>query len=256
MDRVTFLFDPRSPWCHQTARWARRLEALGEITLGWGVLSLEVLNLSDDEDPAGYDAEYGPALRIAVALRKSHGDEAVGAFYRELGALMWEADPPPGDPPTPPVAALSTQALQAMDLPAGYADEVLADPATWTAVLTEHRGWVDRLRAFGVPTLVMDRLGTETAVFGPVLRALPPDDAGCLELWHHVRGIIGQGRIYELKKTKPLSLRADLPAAVWRANQRVAGMRAARALMVPGGPHEHSSLEWTMAAVRADRPDA
>lgn len=247
MERVTFLFDPRSPWCYQTSRWVRRLEALGELTLGWGVLSLEVRNLADGEDPAAYDAEYGPALRVAVALRASHGGQAVGDFYRELGALMWES----GDgPPAPPVAELSAKALGALGIAADYVDTVLADPATWTAVLAEHRGWVER-RAFGVPTLVFG----DTPVFGPVLRAMPDGDEACLELWRHVRGIIDNGYIYELKKAKPLSLRADLPAAVWRADLRVADMRAARAMMGPGGEHEQSSLEWTMGAVRAARTD-
>lgn len=253
MEPVTFLFDPRSPWCYQTSRWARRLEALGEITLGWGVLSLEVQNLTDDEDPVAYDAEYGPALRIAVALRTSHGEQAVGDFYRELGALMWEGEVPDTDSPAPPVAELSVKALRALGIGDDYASTVLSDPGTWTAVLAEHRGWVTRLRAFGVPTLVLEQDGAEIAVFGPVLRALPDGDEACLELWRHVRGIIGNGRIYELKKSKPLSLRADLPAAVWRANLRVADMRAARAMMSDGGEHEHASLEWTMGAVRAAR---
>jgi protein-disulfide isomerase-like protein with CxxC motif len=248
VERVTFLFDPRSPWCYQTSRWARRLEALGEISLGWGVLSLEVLNLKDDEDPAAYDAEYGPTLRIAVALRASHGEQAVGDFYRELGALMWENP----DESTSSIADLSVQALAAIGV-TDYADAVLADPATWLAVLTEHKGWVERLRVFGVPTLVVEQGGSERAVFGPVLRSLPEGDDGCLELWQHVRGIVDNGFIYELKKTKPLSLRADLPAAVWRGGRRVADMRAARELMVPGSPNENSSLEWTMGEVRAAR---
>lgn len=244
MKHVTFLFDPRSPWCYQTSRWVRRLAALGELTLGWGVLSLEVKNLTDDEDPAAYEAEYGPALRVAVALRASHGEQAMGDFYRELGTLMWE-DP---DPTDATVADLSTRALTALGVAPEYAAEVLADPATWTAVLAEHQGWVEK-RAFGVPTLIVD----ERPLFGPVLRELPDGDEACLELWHHVTGILDNGFIYELKKTKPLSLRADLPAAVWRADRRVADMRAARALMTPGGPHEKSSLEWTMGAVRAAR---
>jgi 2-hydroxychromene-2-carboxylate isomerase len=241
---VTFLFDPRSPWCYQTSRWVRRLEALGELTLDWGVLSLEVVNLTKEEDARAYEAEYGPALRVAVALRSSHGEQAVGDFYRELGALMWE-DPAPTDAT---MADLSAQAVKAMGVAPDYVSEVLADPATWTAVLTEHQGWVEK-RVFGVPTLVFG----DRPVFGPVLRALPDGDEACLELWHHIKGILDNGFIYELKKTKPLSLRADLPAAVWRADRRVADMRAARALMAPGEPHENSSLEWTMGAVRAAR---
>ena len=56
-EAVTLLFDVRSPWCYQTSRWLRRLAALGEVTLSWGVFSLEVVNLHADEEPVGYDAE-------------------------------------------------------------------------------------------------------------------------------------------------------------------------------------------------------
>ena len=87
---VTLLFDVRSPWCYQTSRWLRRLAALGEVTLSWGVFSLEVINLHADEDPAGYDAEYGPALRVALALREEYGPQAIGDFYAAFGARMWE----------------------------------------------------------------------------------------------------------------------------------------------------------------------
>ena len=47
MEPVKFHFDPLCPWCYQTSRWARRLEELGEITLEWGVFSLEVVNLEE-----------------------------------------------------------------------------------------------------------------------------------------------------------------------------------------------------------------
>jgi hypothetical protein len=269
---VKLLFDVRSPWCYQTSRWLRRLEALGEVTLSWGVFSLEVVNLHADEDPAAYDAEYGPALRVALALRDEHGPRAIGDFYAAFGTRMWEtpapgdapsADAPPGDTPSPDtvpgdtprlpdVPELTRQALADIGLDPGYADKVLADDATWTAVLDEHRHWTDQ-RIFGVPTLLIGDDGH--AVFGPVLRALP-NDADAVELWRHLRGLTVLGTVFELKRFKSLRSRADLPGAVPRANLRVADMRAARALMGPDGPGAGASLEWTMGRVRAQRAGA
>jgi hypothetical protein len=269
---VTLLFDVRSPWCYQTSRWLRRLAELGEVTLGWGVFSLEVVNLHDDEDPAGYDAEYGPALRVALALREEHGPAAIGDFYAAFGTRMWETpasvspvpvspvpvspvpvSPVPVSRGLPDVPELTRQALADIGIDPGYADKVLADEGTWTAVLGEHRHWADELRVFGVPTLL---IGDERRVlFGPVLRALPGDD-DCRELWRHLRGLAALGTVYELKRFKSLQSRADLPNAVRRADLRVADMRAARALMGPGGPCEGASLEWTMGRVRAQRAAA
>jgi hypothetical protein len=304
---VTLLFDVRSPWCYQTSRWLRRLAELGEVTLGWGVFSLEVVNLHDDEDPAGYDAEYGPALRVALALREEHGPAAIGDFYAAFGTRMWQtpapagpvsaspvpvspvsvspvpaspvpvspvsvspvsvspvpaspvpaspvpASPAPGSAGLPDVPELTRQALADIGIDPGYAEAVLADERTWTAVLGEHRHWADELRVFGVPTLL---IGDERRVlFGPVLRALPGDD-DCRELWRHLHGLAALGTVYELKRFKSLQSRADLPNAVQRADLRVADMRAARALMGPGGPCAGASLEWTMGRVRAQRAAA
>jgi 2-hydroxychromene-2-carboxylate isomerase len=245
---VTLLFDVRSPWCYQTFRWLRRLAALGEVTLGFGVFSLEVVNLHDDEDPARYDAEYGPALRVALALRGDHGQQATGDFYAAFGARMWEAQAPAGAV-LPGIAELTRLALSDVGLDPGYAGKVLADDASWAAVLDEHRRWAGR-RVFGVPTLVIGQ--DEHVVFGPVLRALPSDEEA-VELWRHTLGLASLGTVFEMKRHKSLRSRADLPNAVPRADLRVADMRAARALMGPGGPHEGASLEWAMSRVRAQR---
>ena len=249
---VTVLFDPRSPWCYQTSRWLRRLETLGEVELSWGVFSLEVVNLHAGEDAVGYEAEFGPGLRVALALREEHGQRAIGDFYAALGARMWDQPGPAGGGPAPGLAESSRLAVADIGIDPGYVDRVLTAEKTWTAVLDEHRRWAEELRVFGVPTLIFGRGADRSAVFGPVLRSLPDDETG-RELWRHVRGLAGFDALYELKRFKPLQARADLPGAVWRADLRVADMRAARELMRPGGPCEHSSLEWAMARVRAAR---
>jgi 2-hydroxychromene-2-carboxylate isomerase len=245
---VTLLFDVRSPWCYQTSRWLRRLAELGEVSLSWGVFSLEVVNLRGDEDPARYDAEYGPALRVALALRGEHGQGAIGDFYAAFGTRMWET-PAAAGAELPDVPELTRRALEDIGIDPGYADKVLTDEGTWTAVLDEHSHWAGK-RVFGVPTLLIGE--EQDVVFGPVLQALPGDD-DCRELWRHLRGLAGLGTVYELKRFKSLHSRADLPNAVPRADLRVADMRAARALMGPAGPSAGASLEWAMSRVRAER---
>jgi 2-hydroxychromene-2-carboxylate isomerase len=250
---VTLLFDVRSPWCYQTSRWLRRLAELGEVTLSWGVFSLEVVNLHGDEDPHRYDAEYGPALRVALALRREYGPAAIGDFYAAFGTRMWETPAPDGSGPLPDVPEMTRQALADIGIDPGYAGKVLADEGTWTAVLDEQRHWSDELRVFGVPTLLIGE--DKHVVFGPVLQSLPDDDDS-RELWRHLRGLTVLGTVYELKRYKSLHSRAALPNAVPRADLRVAGMRAARALMGPGGPYEGASLEWAMGRVRAEQAAA
>jgi protein-disulfide isomerase-like protein with CxxC motif len=250
MTQVTYLFDPRSPWCYQTSRWLRKVADAGKVELSWGVVSLEIMNLKTDkgEDPHTYDAEYAPALRVALALRERVGQDAIGDFYDQLGKLMWETDVPT----TLSMTELTHQAAALVGVSSQFVDDVLADPLTWEAVLTEHERWTKTLKAFGVPTMVFGSDETEHAVFGPVLQELP-DDETSLELWTHVSALLAHGTVYEVKRNKPHSLRAVLPAADWRAEIRIADMRAARALMAEGGPHEGASMDWAMATVRASR---
>jgi DSBA-like thioredoxin domain len=210
LEKVKFYFDPACPWCYQTARWARRLEELGEIELSWGVFSLEVVNLPADKDPRALEARSGPALRTALVLRDRVGEKAVGAFYASLGKRMWEEPPPPDDMPEAVRAALSASGLDPHT-----ADRALADPSTWDAVLHEHRALVDGTRSFGVPTIVLDG-GAGLAMFGPVVSALPSDE-DAVALWRHTSWLVRYGNFAELKRAR--LGRPDLPTVKWRAEQ-------------------------------------
>src|SRR5437762_2633222 len=97
MNQVKFHFDPRCPWCYQTSRWAKRLEALGEIELDWEVFSLEVVNLEEGKDPKDLEPTGSPALRTAVVIAENHGSKAIGPFYTALGKRTFEQVPPPSD---------------------------------------------------------------------------------------------------------------------------------------------------------------
>jgi predicted DsbA family dithiol-disulfide isomerase len=170
MDAVRFHFDPICPWCYQTSRWAKRIEALGEIDLDWGLFSLEVVNLKEGDDPHELQARSGPALRTATLIRQRKGGGAIGPFYTALGKRIWEQSPPEQD-----MATAVRGALEEVGLDVEWCDEALADPGTWEAVLDEHHGLIERTRSFGVPTIVLDG-GTGPVVFRPVIRELPSDE--------------------------------------------------------------------------------
>jgi hypothetical protein len=211
LEPVKFHFDPLCPWCYQTSRWARRLEELGEITLEWGVFSLEVVNLEDGKDPGALDARSGPALRTAIVIRDTLGAAAIGPFYAALGRRIWETPPPPEDP----VAAVR-DALVAADLVPGLCDKALADETSWGAVLAEHESLVADHGSFGVPTMVLDG-GAGPAIFGPVISQLPSDD-DAVALWHHTVGLMRYSNFAELKRGRAQP--PDLPTATWYREQR------------------------------------
>jgi DSBA-like thioredoxin domain len=211
VDHVKFHFDPLCPWCYQTSRWARRLEDLGEITLDWGVFSLEVANLPDDQDPRTLEARSGPALRTAVLIGERLGSMKIGALYATLGARIWEQPPPPDDPVGAVRAALSEAGLDP-----SLVDEALDDPSTWDTVLAQHQALVDRTDAFGVPTMVLDD-GEGPAIFGPVISTLPPDDLA-VELWQHTAWLVRYSNFAELKRSRAAP--PDLPTAAWFRKER------------------------------------
>ena len=97
MDRVIFYFDPRCPWCYQTARWVRRLAELGEVDVDWRPFSLEVVNRPEGTDAADLEKTGSPALRTAVLLASECGSPALGPFYAALGQRTFEVAPPSSD---------------------------------------------------------------------------------------------------------------------------------------------------------------
>jgi hypothetical protein len=218
VEAVKFHFDPLCPWCYQTSRWARRLEELGELELDWGVFSLEVVNLPDDDDPRELEARAGPALRTAIVIRDRVGSRAIGPFYASLGRRIWEEPPPPDD-----MAVAVKASLAEAGLDEGWCDLALADPSTWDAVLAEHDELNERTGAFGVPTLVLDA-GRGLAMFGPVISELPSDE-DAVTLWQHAHWLTRYGNFSELKRKRATP--PDLPTAAWWREQ--AAKKEARA---------------------------
>jgi predicted DsbA family dithiol-disulfide isomerase len=211
MEQVKFHFDPRCPWCYQTSRWAVKLEELGEITLDWGVFSLDVVNAEQGTDVRTLDTRSGPALRTVIAIRNEGQPELVGPFYTALGKRIWEQTPPEED-----IVVAVREALREIGLDESICDKALADPNTWDAVLDEHAALVERTGSFGVPTIVLDA-GEGPAIFGPVIGNLP-NDKDAVELWRHVSWLARFEDFSELKRARVSP--PNLPAVTWRRKQR------------------------------------
>ena len=216
MEQVKFYFDPACPWCYQTARWARRVEELGEMELDWGIFSLEVVNLPPGKDARELDARSGPALRTALAIRDRHGSRAIGPFYAALGKRIWDQPPPPDD-----MVGAVRESVQEAGLSPSLVDDVMADRSTWDAVLKEHGALVEKNASFGVPTLALDD-GTGPSIFGPVISVLPNDE-DAIALWRHTLWLMRYGNFAELKRNR--LGRPDLATVKWRAEQQKQAQR-------------------------------
>jgi predicted DsbA family dithiol-disulfide isomerase len=211
VEKIRFHFDPRCPWCYQTARLAWRLEDLGEVSVNWAFFCLEVVNRAEGVDPLTIDARSGASLRTAFLVRERKGNDAVGALYRAIGARVWEADEPTE---VDDLDALR-DALREIGADPSLLDEALADPRTWEAVVQEHEALVGSTGAFGVPTIVLDD-GAGPAIFGPVIYQLPDDDEA-RELWDHTVWLVRYGNFAELKRGRGGV--PELPAMEYRVRQ-------------------------------------
>jgi predicted DsbA family dithiol-disulfide isomerase len=191
---IRFHLDPLCPWCYQTSRWVRRLEALGEVSVDWAVFSLAIGNRGD-EGRAAATTGAAPGLRTLVLVRADRGAAAAGRFYAALGGAVHERGAQVDDP------GVLAAALREAGLDEGLAVRALADPATWTQVQEEHDALVARHRGFGVPTIVLDG-GEGAAIFGPVIVDVPEEDVEAVELWRHVSWLAGYENFAELKRER------------------------------------------------------
>ena len=198
-DAIRFYFDPACPWCYQTSRWARRLEALGALDIDWRVFSLAIVNRGD-EGRAAADTGSAPTLRTTIMIRREHDAAAVGRFYAAHGAAIHERGESIDD-----IAVLEAS-LRTAGLDPELARRALADATTWDDVQREHDDVVALHRAFGVPTIVFAD-GEGPAIFGPVIVDVPAD-AEALELWEHFSWLARNTNFAEIKRER--SRRPDL----------------------------------------------
>jgi hypothetical protein len=161
------------------------------VEVQWKFFSLEEINKGDRT----VDWENGrsaPVLRVLALVRRQQGDEAVDRFYDALCKARFEREEKLDDPAT------CEAALAAAGLDRGLRAQALADPSTREEVEQEHAALVEKMSAFGVPTLVLDG-GEGPGMFGPVIMPVPKgEEAG--QMWDHMLWLMRHEGFFEMKR--------------------------------------------------------
>lgn len=185
MPDVELYFDPVCPFCWQTSKWLRQVQRLTGLQIGYRFISLLFVNEARgyDDQPANdrdLHTQGTRLLRVAAATRESHGEDAVGTFYRELGEVLFEVDAPaPGA-----LEGIVAHHLAGPDVPAVLRASRLPEELAAASTSTEHDAVIREETAAALARAGRD-VGTPIlsfsppdgpAFFGPVISDLPADD--------------------------------------------------------------------------------
>jgi predicted DsbA family dithiol-disulfide isomerase len=169
------------------------------VEVAWKLFSLAEINKDNEPDEA-HRIAHAKGLRVErtlIAARRLGGNQALESLYMAVGDAHHGRREDLAD------EAVVTGCLKASSLPASLYQEALADESTAADLLAEHRDSVDRLHAFGVPTLALD--GSDLGVFGPVVEPVPRGQEG-LELWDHTLWLLRSPSVFEFKRSARVKL--------------------------------------------------
>lgn len=205
MADLDFYFDPICPFAWMTSKWVREVAGQRHYDVEWRFISLRLVNAEVDyaaHFPVDYERGHTAGLellRVAAAVRKDHGGEAVGALYAAYGAEIFDSAPGrQADLHHDPKGFVSP-ILERIGLPVALAGAV-SDTSFDTEIQTEtDRALALTGRDVGTPILHFEP-PEGIALFGPVISRLPnPDDA--VALWDHVVALARFGGFAELKRS-------------------------------------------------------
>ncbi len=208
MNSIEFFFDPVCPFAWLTSRWATEVSEQSALDIEWRFISLLYLN-EDNDVPEIYrnGHRFGLGLlRIAAAVRETHGNDGVAALYTAFGTKIHTEGAVAklfgGEDPGPVVV----EALAMAGLPASYADA--ADDASRDGLIrSETELALSRTGPdVGTPIITYDLERPESSsFFGPVINRIPRGDEA-VELWDALVTMARIPGVSELKR----SLRGDL----------------------------------------------
>ena len=192
MAKLTFYFDPLCPWAWRTALWVHEVQKLHPLDVQWKVFSLRENHRGDD--PLAVErVELDAALRVLVAARRVGGNEAVSRLYLALGHARHD-----GHEDLKDTAVIEAAVIEA-GLDRSLVARALDDPSTDDEALAEHRQAVERVKAFGVPWLVLE--DRDFGFYGPIITDVPSGKAA-LELWDHTAWFLTQPNFFEIKRDR------------------------------------------------------
>lgn len=204
MADLEFFIDPVCPWCWITSRWVKEVQRQRAYDVTWRFISLKMIN--EHRTEAWYTPEYraghaaGTAgLRVAAALRHAHGNDAVDAFYTELGTRIHPGGR--GDDFRLATVELITESLTAASLPTELA--AAARDESFDALLREETDLAFERTGKDVGTpIITFRPGTgeEASFFGPVIASIPRGHEAT-QLWDAIELIATSSGMAELKRS-------------------------------------------------------
>ena len=189
---ATYYFDPACPFTWRTSRWLTAVAPERGVRVTWRAFSLSILN--GGETPEQFrpvmDASRR-ALRLVEALAVDGRNDAVAAFYTELGNRTFEAG-----------EQLSDDIVLAAAEAAGVEDpKTVLDDESWDdAVRTSHeKAFASAGPDIGSPVLEVE--GAARGVHGPIIgsETTPGREEG-LAIWDAVVPLARSGTFFELKR--------------------------------------------------------
>ena len=189
---VDMWFDPACPWAWMTSRWLLEVEKVRDVHVDFHVMSLSVLNEGRDlpEDYRRLMDNSWAGVRVALAVEREHGQQALRDFYTAIGTRFH-----PGHEERDRAtieAALADAGLPAELAEAGYTDE--HDDALRRS---HHEGMDPVGDEVGTPVVRING----KSLFGPVISPAPKgEEAG--SLFDGVSKVTAYDGFFELKRTR------------------------------------------------------
>jgi len=210
---VDFYYEPVCGWAWRTSIWMRRVAKMRPIKVNWKLLALAVINSPEDwtKDPNEGHLHAAGLNRTLILARRTRGNEAMDRLYVAYGnaifgtheLLTWGQRPNKelrADVSDPAYRALQARCLEQAGLPTSLYEEAMSDTSTLDEWFAEHHEAVQRLDAFGTPTVALS--GSTVGVFGPVVDPVPDGDEA-LALWDSVHVALKAPYLYEMKRNRP-----------------------------------------------------
>ena len=207
--KVDVWFDSMCPWAWLTSRWILEARQVRDFDLEFHPMSLSILNEGRDLDPNYMEMMKhikGPA-RVAIAVGKHHGPEAVANYYTAIGNLIHDGREKDGTEfARTRLPEVIKEALSAAGLPAELADA--AERTDYDAdLLTSHNAGIGLVgEEVGTPIVAVDNV----AFFGPIISSVPRgEEAG--KMFDGAVALASFPHFWEMKRTR--TARPSLPAS-------------------------------------------